>query len=170
MGMRIGRVQIIHAATDGLTLPSGSGMAAPTTIHLSGVLPGGTWGVRWGIVGGYDPGYASMQPTLSDSWNSPRNIWFRAWTPWNIGQMAVCIQKKRKYHHYPCFQQKHQQQQKKKQKTYHLFHWPSSQNNILILFWTSSYQCMFSISLVWLSKSLQNHSVYRFNQAILIVF
>ena len=67
MGMRIGGVQIIHAATDGLTSPSGSGMAAgaiPATLVL------GYCKVVWG----YDPGYASMQPTLSDSWNSPRNI------------------------------------------------------------------------------------------------
>ena len=72
MGMRIGRVQIIHAATDGLTSPSGSGVAAGT-VHASEVLQGilerGSE-----VVWGYDPGYASMQPTLSDSWNSPRNI------------------------------------------------------------------------------------------------
>ena len=56
------------------------------------------------VLAGYDPGYASMQPTLSDSWNSPRNIWFRARTPWNIRQMTVCILRRRKYHHYPSFQ------------------------------------------------------------------
>ena len=67
MGMRIGRVQIIHAATDGLTSPSGSGVAAGT-VYVRGIL--GHRKVVWG----YDPGYASMQPTLSDSWNSPRNI------------------------------------------------------------------------------------------------
>ena len=42
MGMRIGRVQIIHAATDGLTSPSGSGMAAGT-IPASKVY--GYWGI-----------------------------------------------------------------------------------------------------------------------------
>ena len=64
-------MQIIHAATDGLTSPSGSGMAAGTiraSEGLQDIL--GHCKVVWG----YDPGYASMQPTLSDSWNSPRNI------------------------------------------------------------------------------------------------
>ena len=70
-------MQIIHAATDGLTSPSGSGMAAGTiraSIRCTGIrVLQGILGYRK-VLWGYDPGYESMQPTLSDSWNSPRNI------------------------------------------------------------------------------------------------